>query len=71
MVRGLLLEVNYVSYRITAFAEKCGVNKETIRYYEQKFITRTFPNESGYRIYSDDDVKRVWFIKRMQELGFL
>lgn len=25
---------------------------------------------AGYRIYSDDDVKRVGFIKRMQELGF-
>ena len=26
--------------------------------------------EAGYRIYSYDDVKRVGFIKRIQELGF-
>ena len=25
-----------MAYRISSFAEKCGVNKETIRYYERK-----------------------------------
>lgn len=60
-----------MNYRITAFAEKCGVNKETIRYYEQKnLLQEPSRTKAGYRIYSDDDVKRVWFIKRMQELGF-
>ena len=32
-----------MSYRITAFAEKCGVNKETIRYYEQKNYYKNLP----------------------------
>lgn len=60
-----------MSYRITAFAEKCGVNKETIRYYEQKnLLQEPSRTKAGYRIYSDDDVKRVWFIKRIQRLGF-
>ncbi|MCI3027568.1 Hg(II)-responsive transcriptional regulator [Desemzia sp. C1] len=60
-----------MSYRITAFAEKCGVNKETIRYYEQKnLLQEPSRTKAGYRIYSDDDVKRVGFIKRIQELGF-
>jgi MerR family mercuric resistance operon transcriptional regulator len=63
--------VNYVSYRISEFAKKCGVNKETIRYYEQKILLQEpSRTNAGYRIYSDDDVKRVGFIKRMQELGF-
>ncbi len=58
-------------YRISEFADKCGVNKETIRYYERKNLLKDPPRtESGYRIYSDDDVKRVGFIKRIQELGF-
>ncbi|MFD2132205.1 Hg(II)-responsive transcriptional regulator [Pseudogracilibacillus auburnensis] len=58
-------------YRISEFADKCGVNKETIRYYERKDLLKEPPRtESGYRIYSDDDVKRVGFIKRIQELGF-
>lgn len=60
-----------MSYRISAFADICGVNKETIRYYEQKNLLREPPRtNAGYRIYSDEDVKRVGFIKRMQELGF-
>ena len=58
-------------YRISEFADKCGVNKETIRYYERKNLLQDpLRTKAGYRIYSDDDVKRVWFIKRIQELGF-
>lgn len=60
-----------MSYRISAFAKRCGVNKETIRYYEKKnLLQEPSKTKAGYRIYSDDDVKRVGFIKRMQELGF-
>ena len=58
-------------YLISEFAEKSGVNKETIRYYENKKLleepTRT---DSGYRLYSDEDIKRVKFIKQIQDLGF-
>lgn len=53
-------------YLISEFAEKSGVNKETIRYYENKKLleepTRT---DSGYRLYSDEDIKRVKFIKQI------
>ncbi len=67
----MIIEVNPLSYRISVFAEKCGVNKETIRYYEQKALLKEpFRTNAGYRIYSDDDVKRVKFIKRLQDLGF-
>ncbi|MCA1203333.1 Hg(II)-responsive transcriptional regulator [Priestia flexa] len=60
-----------MSYQITLFAEKCGVNKETIRYYEQKALLKEpSRTNAGYRIYTDDDVKRVKFIKRLQDLGF-
>ena len=58
-------------YRISEFANKCGVNKETIRYYERKnLLQEPYRTEAGYRMYSDDEVKRVGFIKRIQELGF-
>lgn len=60
-----------MNYHISEFAEKCGVSKETIRYYERKKLllepTRTI---SGYRLYSDIGVKRVEFIKRLQGLSF-
>jgi MerR family transcriptional regulator, mercuric resistance operon regulatory protein len=63
--------VNKLSYKISEFAENCGVNKETIRYYERKnLLQEPSRTSTGYRIYSSDDVKRVRFIKRVQELGF-
>src|SRR5699024_3346306 len=67
----IFIEVNNLSYQISVFAEKCGVNKETIRYYEKKSLLREpSRTNAGYRIYSDDDIKRVKFIKRLQDLGF-
>src|SRR5699024_5195610 len=42
-----------------------------IRYYEQKgLLQEPFRTNARYRIYSDDNVKRVKFIKRLQDLGF-
>lgn len=60
-----------MGYRISELANLCDVNKETIRYYERKhLIPEPCRNNSGYRMYNDFSVKRVKFIKRMQELGF-
>ncbi|MDP5276471.1 Hg(II)-responsive transcriptional regulator [Chengkuizengella axinellae] len=57
--------------RIGEVANKCNVNKETIRYYERiKLISEPERSDSGYRLYSEDTVERLQFIKRMQELGF-
>ena len=60
-----------MKYRISELAENCGVNKETIRYYERvgllKEPTRT---NAGYRIFPEESVNRIKFIKRMQDLGF-
>lgn len=57
--------------KISKLAEKCDVNKETIRYYERKsLMQKPRLNKSGYRIYGVDSVKRVTFIKKMQGLGF-
>lgn len=62
---------NKMKYRISELAVKCNVNKETIRYYERKgLINETLRTDSGYRMYSEETVKRIFFIKRMQELGF-
>lgn len=56
---------------ISELAEKCGVHKETVRYYERKkLLQQPSRTHSGYRVYSEDDVKRIKFIKRLQDLGF-
>lgn len=60
-----------MQYRIGELAEKCGVNKETIRYYERLgLIPEPNRTEKGYRMYSLQMVDRLNFIKRTQELGF-
>lgn len=58
-------------YRVSELAEKCNVNKETIRYYEKiGLLSEPSRTVSGYRVYSDDTANRINFIKRMQDLGF-
>ncbi len=60
-----------MAYFISSFSEKCGVNKESIRYYERKnLLPEPDRTNSGYRVYSEEDVKRVKFIKHLQEIGF-
>lgn len=52
-------------------AKRGGVGVETIRYYERHGLMPKAPRtHSGYRVFTDDAVKRLRFIKRAQELGF-
>lgn len=52
-------------------AKRAGVNVETMRYYERRGLLQKPPRTlSNYRLYSNDTVRRVRFIKRAQELGF-
>jgi MerR family mercuric resistance operon transcriptional regulator/MerR family gold-responsive transcriptional activator of gol and ges genes len=48
-----------------------GVNIQTIRYYERlNLLQPTERRPSGYRIYGDEEVRRLRFIKNAQALGF-
>lgn len=52
-------------------AKQANVNPETLRYYEREgLLPEPERSEAGYRLYADEDVKRVRFIKRAQELDF-
>lgn len=54
-----------------ALAKRCDVNFETVRYYEQEgLIPKPARTASNYRVYNEDTVRRVRFVKRAQELGF-
>ncbi len=58
-------------FPIGELAKRANVNRETIRYYERRGLIPKPPrNDSGHRQYSEIDVKRTWFIKRTQSLGF-
>ncbi|MBI4389563.1 MAG: MerR family transcriptional regulator, partial [Nitrospinae bacterium] len=52
-------------------AKQCGVNGETLRYYEKRrLLAPPARSSSGYRLYSQDDVSRIRFIKNAQRVGF-
>jgi len=60
-----------MNMKIGQVAEESGVNLQTIRYYERDGLLPAPPRlASGYRLYTEDTVRRVKFIKRAQELGF-
>lgn len=60
-----------MSYRISELAEKCGVNKETIRYYERVgLLEQPSRTNAGYRMFSEESISRIKFIKKIQNLGF-
>lgn len=55
---------------IGKLAEKAHVNVETIRFYERKKLIQQPEKQGGFRYYPQDDISRIRFIKRSQELGF-
>jgi MerR family transcriptional regulator, copper efflux regulator len=52
-------------------AERARVHTETLRYYERRGLVASPPRSvANYRLYPENAVRRVRFIKRAQELGF-
>ncbi|MCA1661697.1 MAG: helix-turn-helix domain-containing protein [Novosphingobium sp.] len=48
-----------------------GVHIETIRYFEKVgLVDKPDRTEGGHRVYADQHVRRLGFIKRARELGF-
>jgi Zn(II)-responsive transcriptional regulator len=64
--------VGMSDYKVGEIAKIVGVNVETLRYYEKiKLMPEPKHKEfSRYRIYDDNDLARLTFIKRAKELGF-
>jgi MerR family mercuric resistance operon transcriptional regulator len=52
-------------------SELFNIGKETLRYYESiNLLPNQIRNESGYRIYSEEDLLRIKFIVQMKNYGF-
>lgn len=67
----LLEEKKERGMTIGQMARKAGVHIETIRYYERRgLLQKPQRSSSNYRMYSDDTIRRMLFIKRAQKLGF-
>ncbi len=56
---------------IGQLAKAVGVNVQTVRYYERRrLLSPSDRKPSGYRLYGDEALKRLRFIKNAQALGF-
>lgn len=53
-------------------AAKAGVGVETMRFYERKGLIEQPPQplDTGFRVYPEETVQRVRFIRQAQEIGF-
>jgi len=55
--------------QIGEVAERTSVTQRTLRFYEEKGLLRPPTRmEGGFRLYSEDDVRRVEHIRRLQNL---
>lgn len=59
-----------MSESVTWLAREAGVKTSTVRYYERAGLLKPPRARNGYRVYAVEDVRRLRFIRRSQELGF-
>lgn len=60
-----------MNYTISQLANRAGVHRETIRYYERcALLPEPERDAKGYRTYSENDLRLLHFIKSAQSLGF-
>ncbi|GAA2622451.1 heavy metal-responsive transcriptional regulator [Streptomyces vastus] len=57
------------SYRISQVAERCGLPATTLRFYEDQGLLAPRRTPSGYRLYGDETVERLKFIKAAKRVG--
>ena len=58
-------------FTIGTLSRRTGVNIETIRYYERVELLAAPPRtESGRRLYADEAVRRLAFVRHARGLGF-
>jgi DNA-binding transcriptional MerR regulator len=57
-------------YRIGELASRVGMTERTIRYYEELGLLESVKRlDGGVRVYTDDDVRRLKYIKKLKTLG--
>ncbi len=55
---------------IGGLAARCGVTRDAIRFYEREgLLPRPQRTAARYRVYGDEDEKRLRFVRRAQGLG--
>ena len=70
MARATLHEAGLATYRIGEVAAKVAMTERTIRYYEELGLLDSVKRlDGGTRVYTDDDVRRLTFIRKLKVLG--
>ncbi len=57
---------------ISKAAHQAGVGVETIRFYERKGLIEQplKPQDTGFRVYPEETIQRIVFIRQAQAIGF-
>ena len=58
-----------MNYAIGQFSKLTGLTGPTLRYYEQEGLLSVQRDAAGRRIYTEQDVEWLHFIKRLKETG--
>ncbi|MGL4734261.1 MAG: MerR family transcriptional regulator [Enterovibrio sp.] len=56
-------------YRISELAEKVGLSRSTLLYYEKQGLLHSSRQANNYRLYCDKDVQRLRFLQQLQAGG--
>ena len=57
--------------KIGGLAKRTGIGIDAVRYYEREGLVPPAARlASGYRVYGEDDVRRIQFVQRTKALGF-
>lgn len=57
--------------QIGKVSEQTGLSVDAIRFYEKQRLLEHPPRtEGGFRLFSTEDIERIQFIRRAQQLGF-
>ncbi len=58
-------------YQIGRVSDETGLSVDAIRFYEkQKLLDRPQRTEGGFRLFHREDIARIQYIRRAQQLGF-
>jgi len=62
---------NETNLTIGTLAKKSGVGVETVKFYHrQGLLPKPVKPQGGFRHYPEEDIARIRFIKRAQDIGF-
>jgi MerR family copper efflux transcriptional regulator len=70
LVGGIMSTSAEVRRTIGKAAKEAEIGVETIRFYERKGLIDQPERAAGFRQYSDQDIKKLRFVKKAKTLGF-